>query len=358
MSAVHVQGVVFGYGGPPVLEGVDLVVAAGTLTSLIGPSGCGKTTLLRLLAGFERPARGRIVLGDREVAGARFVPADRRRIGIVPQEGALFPHLRVGDNIGFALPRRHPGRAARIAELLDLIGLRGYEERYPRELSGGQQQRVALARALAPRPEVVLLDEPFASLDAGTRHEVRREVRRVLREERATALMVTHDREEALSVADQVVVLDGGRVAQCGPPEVVYRRPASAAVATLLGRASLLPVLGAEGTTVRCALGDAPVGSRADADASDVQQAVLVRPEQVALSSDGGAGGAGEVLDAELLGPVWRVHVRVAEHVVQAAVPVTVAVPPVGARVWASIAGPVHLVPRAIAATAQRPRGR
>ncbi|WP_181641699.1 ABC transporter ATP-binding protein, partial [Nocardioides massiliensis] len=156
MSEVRVRDLVFAYAGPPVLDGIDLDVASGSLTSLIGPSGCGKTTLLRLLAGFERPSAGQILLGDREVAGARFVPADRRRIGIVPQEGALFPHLRVADNVGFALPRRARDREARIAELLDLIGLAGYGDRYPRELSGGQQQRVALARALAPRPDVVL----------------------------------------------------------------------------------------------------------------------------------------------------------------------------------------------------------
>jgi len=342
VSEVRAEGLRFSYGGPDVLDGVDLRVPSGSLTSLIGPSGCGKTTLLRLLAGFERPGAGRLLLGEREVAGPGvFVRADQRRIGVVPQEGALFPHLTLADNVGFGLPRRAPDRAARIAELVDLIGLTGLEHRYPRELSGGPQPRDALTRALAPRPELVLLDEPFASLDADTRHGVRREVRRVLAEEKATAVMVTHDREEALSIADQVVVLRGGRVAQVGTPDEVYARPVDGAVATLLGQTMLLPVESDEGDHVVCVLGRAAVGSRAAADAD----AVLVRPEQVLLATDG-RGTRAVVVDVELLGPVRRVRLDAAGVAVEAhltAHPGAVAPRP-GDEVVVRVAGPVHLL--------------
>jgi iron(III) transport system ATP-binding protein len=222
-----------------VLRGLDLEVPAGTLTAVLGPSGCGKTTLLRLLAGFERPDGGTVRLGGRELAGPGVhVAAERRRIGLVPQEGALFPHLSVAANVGFGLPRRR--RAARVAELLELLDLGGLGKRRPDQLSGGQQQRVALARALAPTPEVILLDEPFDALDAGLRAQVRAEVRDALRRTGTTGLLVTHDQEEALSLADLVAAMRDGAIAQLAPPRVLYREPVDAEVARFVGEAVLL----------------------------------------------------------------------------------------------------------------------
>src|SRR4051812_7811614 len=213
MSSLTVTAVTKSYGATPVLTGVDLHVPEGSFTALLGPSGCGKTTLLRLVAGFDDPDRGTVGVGGRRVAGAgRSVPARRRHIGFVPQEGGLFPHLSVAGNVTFGLPRRQRRDAGRVRELLDLVGLDpALATRAPHQLSGGQQQRVALARALAPQPSLVLLDEPFSSLDASLRDEARRAVAAALRAAGATAVLVTHDQAEALSTADQVAVLRGGR---------------------------------------------------------------------------------------------------------------------------------------------------
>ncbi len=279
MTSVEVRGLSFGYDVEPVLRDVDVCTPDGTLLAVVGSSGCGKTTLLRVLAGFERPWAGEVRLGGEVVVGPGVdVALHRRRVGIVPQEGALFPHLSVADNVGFALARRDPGRAARVAELLVLAGLQGLGDRYPRELFGGQQQRVALARALAPRPRVVLLDEPFAALDPATRRGVRVAVREVLAEEGATAVLVTHDREEALSMADRVAVLDAGRVLQVGGPTEVYDAPVDAVVAALLGEVNLLPV-------------DAPLVLSGGAGHGSGGGRAVVRPEQVAVAPDGGQGG-------------------------------------------------------------------
>jgi iron(III) transport system ATP-binding protein len=219
MSSLTVSGVTKSYGGGragrvPVLTGVDLAVPAGSLTALLGPSGCGKTTLLRLVAGFDDPDSGTIVLGDRVVAGpGRSVPARRRGIGFVPQEGGLFPHLTVAGNVTFGLPRRQRRDAGRVRGLLDLVGLdAGLADRHPHQLSGGQQQRVALARALAPAPSLVLLDEPFSSLDALTRMTMHRLVLRLWAHHRPAVLLVTHDVDEALALADRVCVLSAGRI--------------------------------------------------------------------------------------------------------------------------------------------------
>ena len=236
LLALEVAGLRHAYDRDEVLHGVDLRAETGSIVAVLGPSGCGKTTLLRLVAGFERPTAGSIHLGGQPVTGAgTFVAPERRRVGIVPQEGALFPHLDVAGNVGFGLTRSVRrddvgGRSGadrpsdRTAECLALVGMSGFERRRPAELSGGQQQRVAIARALAPRPTVILLDEPFSSLDAGLRAGVRIEVTAAIRHDGATALVVTHDRAEALSMADRVVVLLDGRVAQVGTPEEVYRQ--------------------------------------------------------------------------------------------------------------------------------------
>ena len=293
MSAIRVRGVTKRFGSVPALEGVDLDVAQGSLTAVLGPSGCGKTTLLRLIAGFLAPDAGTISLDDREVAGPhRGVPARERRVGYVPQEGALFPHLSIAANIGFGLPRRDRGRADRLAELLDLVGLPAdVALRYPDELSGGQQQRAALARALAPRPEVVLLDEPFSSLDAGLREDTGRAVARALRASGSTAVLVTHDQGEALSLADQVAVLRAGRLVQAGPPGEVYRHPADVGVASFVGGAVVLAGEVAGGY-VSSPLGRLELLAESPPGPVDV----VVRPEQIALGADGAPARVVEVI--------------------------------------------------------------
>jgi len=285
VSELRIEGLHKSFGAARVLVGLDLVVPQGSLTAVLGPSGCGKTTLLRVVAGFERADAGRVLLGGREAAGpGRHLPPERRGVTVVPQEGALFPHLDVGANVAFGVPRRHPDRRRRVAEVLGLVGLADLADRWPAELSGGQQQRVAVARALAPDPEVVLLDEPFSALDTDLRTSVRQQVRDVLASAGATAVLVTHDQEEALGTADQVAVMHEGRFLQVGEPEQVYREPVDPLVARAVGEAFLLPASagGAVATTVlgpvvllpRDGVGPTPDG---------VSGHVLVRPEQLHL---------------------------------------------------------------------------
>ncbi|HTT85889.1 MAG TPA: ABC transporter ATP-binding protein, partial [Acidimicrobiales bacterium] len=213
MSTIELRGVAKGYGATPVLYGVDLTVADGSVTAILGASGSGKTTLLRLIAGFEQVDAGLVRIGGRVVDdGSRSVRPQHRGVGYVPQDGALFPHLTVMGNVNFGVPREE---RADTRQLIELVGLEGLERRYPHQLSGGQQQRVALARALAIRPGVVLLDEPFGSLDASLRAGLRRDVARVLADAGATTVIVTHDQDEALALADQVAVLRGGHVVAC-----------------------------------------------------------------------------------------------------------------------------------------------
>ncbi|MCX6521137.1 MAG: ABC transporter ATP-binding protein [Actinobacteria bacterium] len=290
--ALEVRGVTKSFGTTSVLDGVDLVVPVGSITAVLGPSGGGKTTLLRIVAGFERPDAGTVSIGGTRVADhERSMPPELRRVGVVPQEGALFPHLSVAGNVGFGLDRDER-RSGRIAEVLELVGLPGIEHKRPHELSGGMQHRVALARALAPRPAIVMLDEPFSSLDAGLRAQVRGEVLEALKVSGATAVIVTHDQLEALSIADQVAVLLGGRIAQAADPTQVYHLPASLEVGTFVGDAVVLPGEFVSGhrpdvAVVRCALGDLDAGivtttAMTPGDAIDV----LVRPEQLAVHDD------------------------------------------------------------------------
>ncbi len=295
---VDIAGARKAFGPVTALDGADLSVEVGTLTAVLGPSGCGKTTLLRAVAGFERLDEGTVSVGGRVVAGPGVhVPPERRRVGIVPQEQALFPHLTVAANVGFGLPRG-PTRAARVDAMLELAGLPGLGGRMPHELSGGQQQRVALARALAPAPSVVLLDEPFANLDAALRVTIRTEVRRILRASGATAMFVTHDQEEALSTADTVAVMRAGRVVQVGTPDDVYRNPADLWVARFVGDANVLTgELVGEGK-VSCALGVLECRGEAGADSGAVR--VVVRPEQLRLTPSPVAGA--ELHDRQYFG--------------------------------------------------------
>jgi iron(III) transport system ATP-binding protein len=240
VTELTVQGLHKAYGSNPVLTGLDLTVPAGSLTAILGPSGSGKTTLLRLLAGFDQADAGTVQIGGTIVDGpGGHVPPERRRIGYVPQEGSLFPHLTVAANVGFGLPARER-RGPRVAGLLEAVGLAGLGKRYPHQLSGGQQQRVALARALAIEPALVLLDEPFASLDAHLRASVRADVQAIFRAAGTTAILVTHDQDEALSMADRVAVLRGGQIAQCAAPQDLYIRPADPQLARFIGEANLL----------------------------------------------------------------------------------------------------------------------
>lgn len=308
MSEVVVRGLGKSFGAVRVLEGIDLRVPSGSLTVILGPSGCGKTTLLRLIAGFDRPDRGTISLGGQPVCDERqSLPPERRRIGYVAQEGALFPHLTVAANITFGLSSRERRARHRVAELLELVGLdAALAQRYPHELSGGQQQRVALARALAPEPRVVLLDEPFSALDAGLREGTRRAVARALAIAGATAILVTHDQAEALSLATQVAVMRDGRLAQVGTPAELYRRPADVGVANFLGDAVVLPAVIRAGRA-ECDLGALPVrGAAPDGPAE-----ILIRPEQIILTDPAGADGvAARVLDHTYYGKDLTVRLQ------------------------------------------------
>jgi iron(III) transport system ATP-binding protein len=263
-----------------VLRGVDLRIRTGTLTAILGPSGSGKTTLLRLLAGFERADRGMIELDGRIVDDAdSALPPEKRKIGYVPQDGALFPHLTVRGNVGFGLSRAER-RSGRIEELLKLTDLDGMADRYPHQLSGGQQQRVALARALAPKPDLVLLDEPFSALDAALRCSVRAEVLAILRATGCTAVLVTHDQDEALSMADRIAVLRDGLVIQHGTAQELYDTPADPQLACFLGEANLVSAKLTPNGCDAGALGVLPLRAHSSRDGAAT---ALIRPEQLAI---------------------------------------------------------------------------
>ncbi|MFM8312018.1 MAG: ABC transporter ATP-binding protein [Ilumatobacteraceae bacterium] len=279
--ALEARGLRCSLGGRGVLHDVDLDVPSGALLALVGPSGCGKSTLLRALAGLVPLEAGRVLLAGRDVTA---LAAERRRVGLVFQDNSLFGHLRVERNVAFGLrhlPRRD--RVERVAEMLDLVGLGRLARRYPHQLSGGEQQRVALARALAPSPEVVLLDEPFGALDESLREELGWEVRSILSRRGTAAVLVTHDRHEALTLGDQVAVMEAGRIVQRGTPREVYQSPASRFVAGFIAVSSYVPT----------------------ADGGEV----LVRPHEVRVVE----GGPHTVERVEFLGPTHRYTVRTAD---------------------------------------------
>jgi iron(III) transport system ATP-binding protein len=296
MRQLSITGLHKAFGPHPVLTGVDLDVPAGAFTAILGPSGSGKTTLLRLLAGFEQADAGTITIGDRVVdgPGAVHVPPERRHIGYVPQEGALFPHLTVAANVGFGLPPKER-RGRRTGELLEAVGLAGLGNRYPHQLSGGQQQRVALARALAVQPDLVLLDEPFASLDAHMRASVRADVQQICLSAGTTAILVTHDQDEALSMADRVAVLRDGRIVQYAAPQDLYMRPADPALARFVGDANLIDglLVGGEGAADAWQARADSVGEPPGRAVDTVLGRLIVAPSSHA---SGPAGGAVTVL--------------------------------------------------------------
>ncbi|MFP4513823.1 MAG: ABC transporter ATP-binding protein [Acidimicrobiales bacterium] len=296
--AIRAVGIDKWFGRTGAVVGADVTVPLGSLVALLGPSGSGKSTLLRIIAGFEVPDAGTVEIDGRRVAGGGvWVEPEQRRVGMVFQDGALFPHLTVERNVAFGEPA--PGR---VSECLELVGLAHRAGSYPHELSGGERQRIALARALAPDPAVVLLDEPFAALDAGLRSALREDVAGILRRAGASALLVTHDQQEALSLADEVVLMDAGRVAQTGTPEEVYARPASRWVAGFLGAAEVLPGTAADGY-VETELGRLPSddpGARGPVE-------IMIRPEVLSLApttdtDDSDTSVVGEVLDRSFFG--------------------------------------------------------
>jgi len=317
-SRVVIDGVSVSYPGTATaVSDADLVVESGSIVALLGPSGCGKTSLLRAIAGLERPRTGSIRIGDTLVSDGRtWVRPERRNVGMVFQDGSLFPHLSVAANVGFGLRTRGADRARRIEELLALVDLEALGDRLPDTLSGGQQQRVALARSLAPEPTVLLLDEPFSALDAALRIQVRQDVTRILRDVGVTTIFVTHDQDEAFVLGDRVAIMRDGRIEQVGTPDELYRTPHSPWVAGFVGEANLVagwideadvaaatsehsggPISGHHAMTP---LGPVPVASRQDAhdghDGHDVT--VLVRPEQVNLLG----GDSAEITAVEYYG--------------------------------------------------------
>jgi len=337
-SIIRLEGVGKRFGDTVAVEDAHLTVDRGDFVALLGPSGCGKTTLLRLIAGFEEPDTGTVQIAGERVAGAgAWVPPERRRVGMVFQDYALFPHLTVAQNVGFGLPRRE--RSTRVPAVLQLVGLEGLKRRYPHELSGGQQQRVALARTLAPGPELVLLDEPWSNIDPHLRQSMRDELAGILRGTGVTVLLVTHDREEAFSLADRIVLMRHGAIVQEGAPETLYLNPADRWAAEFVGAGNFVHGR-VEGSVVETPLGSFPA-SGVNGASSVV---ALVRPELVGLDVD--PDGTAQVVERQFRGHDVFYRLRLADGtVVVSQRPSTELVPP-GARVSIrALAGPAPVFP-------------
>ncbi|MFD3545884.1 ABC transporter ATP-binding protein [Streptomyces sp. NPDC058655] len=337
MSGIRFDGVSVAYDGTTVLDSLDLTVEPGEVMALLGPSGSGKTTALRAVAGFVRPSAGRVLIGGRDVTA---LPPHKRGIGMVVQQYALFPHMRVEENVAFGLKARKTTKAeipGRVAEALDMTGMAAYARRYPRELSGGQQQRVAIARALAIRPGVLLLDEPLSALDAQLRSGMLAELARLHRElPEVSLLYVTHDQVEALTLADRIAVMDRARLRDCGTPQELYRAPRTEFTASFVGNANLLPVTVAEagavfaGRPLLLDRGRAVPGSHAT---------LCVRPHLLGLG-DGPNALSGTIAEVQWRGSTHRLYVDVAGHRVKADLPELRETPALGDRVT------LHFEPR------------
>ncbi|GAB3617922.1 ABC transporter ATP-binding protein [Okibacterium endophyticum] len=304
-SRVTFSGVAKSFGSTPVLRSLDLTIEPGEFLSILGPSGCGKSTALRLLAGLESPDHGEILIDGKDTTA---VPANKRDMGMVFQSYSLFPHLNTSKNTAFGLTMRKVPRAsieARVAAVLDLVGLGEHTSRYPHQLSGGQQQRVALARALVTEPRVLLLDEPLSALDAKVRVQLRDEIRRIQLRLGITTVFVTHDQEEALAVSDRIAVMNGGRIEQHGTAEELYSRPASDFVADFVGRSSLISAVISAGTAT---VHGQPLPLHTPA--ADGPARVYLRPEQIFFASD---GIPAVVTSSIFLGSIRRTAVRTAD---------------------------------------------
>ncbi len=333
---VTVRNVSRHFGGVVAVDNVALDVEQGQVLALLGPSGCGKTTLLRILGGLDAPDAGTISVGDREMNGpTTFVPPEKRQVVMVFQDFALFPHMDVGKNIAFGVPKGVE-KKQRVGELLELVGLPGLEKRMPHQLSGGQQQRVALARALAANPRLILLDEPFSNLDPSIRARVREEVRQLIQAVGITAIFVTHDQDEALSLSDRVAVMIGGRILQVGSPAEIYANPASRAVAEFIGQANFLPG-DADGSFVTCDAGRLAIHSPASGPVD-----VLIRAEDVQRSHD---GTKATVESASFLGHEQMVTLKLPEGGILLARWRADCLVEAGQQVCIAIPGPVHVFP-------------
>ena len=347
MSDLHCVSIAKRFGDRAVLTDVNLTVPAGSITAILGSSGSGKTTLLRIVMGFIRADSGQVRVGGSTVVdapGTHVVPQDRG-IGYVAQEGALFPHLSVGQNVGFGLPRSTRKSGDRIAELLNLVGLSGADAgRRPNELSGGEQRRVSLARALAPRPKLVLLDEPFSALDAALRVETRAAVIRALTEEGTTGVLVTHDQAEALSMGSQVAVLRQGALVQTAAPRDLYQTPVDLGIAQFVGEAVVLPGQAHHGV-VDCALGTLQL-LRPATGAVDV----MLRPEQLHIEASGAtphASPIGDVVSSAYFGGQTLVTLRLRDGDGRSVTAATTRQdpPPAGTAVHVAVRGGVMAYP-------------
>jgi spermidine/putrescine transport system ATP-binding protein len=312
---VRLDAVVKRFDDTVAVDGISLEVPHGSFFALLGPSGCGKTTTLRMIGGFEEPTEGRIFLGDQDVVG---LPPYKRDVNTVFQSYALFPHMSIEDNVAFGLERKgvpKAERTGRVAEVLDLVGLSGFARRKPRQLSGGQQQRVALARALVNHPRVLLLDEPLGALDLKLRKQMQLELKRIQSEVGITFVHVTHDQEEAMTMADAIAVMNRGRIEQLGPPQELYERPANAFVAGFLGISNLLPGTVEGPDTIRLESGER-IGARAGERTGRV--AAGVRPEKIAIGPRGGENQLhGTVVETAYVGVATQVVVNTPAGIVQ-----------------------------------------
>ena len=307
---VRLENVVKRFDEAVAVDGISVEIPRGAFFALLGPSGCGKTTTLRMIGGFEEPTEGHIYLGDQDVVG---LPPYKRDVNTVFQSYALFPHMTIEDNIGFGLERKGVAKGelkGRVAEMIELVGLAGFAKRKPRQLSGGQQQRVALGRALVNHPRVLLLDEPLGALDLKLRKQMQLELKRIQHEVGITFVHVTHDQEEAMTMADTIAVMNQGRVEQLGRPEELYERPATAFVAGFLGASNLLPGTIEDAGTIRLVDGTV-VRAQVNGPAGPV--AAGVRPEKITIGAGGGANELpGTVAETAYIGVATQVVVRTA----------------------------------------------
>jgi spermidine/putrescine transport system ATP-binding protein len=312
---VRLENVVKRFDDTVAVDGISVAIPRGSFFAMLGPSGCGKTTTLRMIGGFDEPTEGRIFLGDQDVVG---LPPYKRDVNTVFQSYALFPHMSIEDNVGFGLERKGVEkhiRKGRVSEMLELVGLTGFARRKPKQLSGGQQQRVALARALVNHPRVLLLDEPLGALDLKLRKQMQLELKRIQHEVGITFVHVTHDQEEAMTMADTIAVMDAGRIEQLGPPTELYEHPATAFVAGFLGASNLLPGRVAEPGLIR--LDDGTV-VRATVNGRSGEVAAGVRPEKITIGSGGGANELpGTVSETAYIGVATQVVVRTSAGIVQ-----------------------------------------
>ena len=338
-SHVLLKDIAKTFGSVTAIPELTLEIKKEEFFSLLGPSGCGKTTILRLIAGLEKPDKGSIVIGERIIAGVEWVQPEKRRTGLVFQDYALFPHMTTFKNISFGLTGCSKNELKqKVMELLKMVGLSDAAQRYPHELSGGQQQRVALARALAPSPEVMLLDEPFSNLDADLRMELRTETKRILKKSGTTTILVTHDQEEAFSLSDRVGVLNNGRLEQVGTPEEIYHKPATRFVANFVGRADFVNGR-IEGESVISDIGVFKCGGDIPCDTVDVD--LMIRPDDVDFVID--PQGNASIIEAEFLGADIIYKISLSSGKVIQSIKPSARIFSVGSRVRIAV-DPAHII--------------